>query len=69
MKAARYYGYKDIRVEEVPVPDVPEGFVRVRIAWAGICGTDRHEYTGPVWVPVDKPHRITGQHGPHHPGT
>ena len=64
MKAARYYGFKDIRVEDVPVPDVPAGYVRVRVAWAGICGTDRHEYTGPVWVPMDKPHRITGQMAP-----
>lgn len=64
MKAARYYGYEDIRVEEVPVPEVPHGYVRVRVAWAGICGTDRHEYTGPVWVPVDKPHPITGQKAP-----
>lgn len=64
MKAARYYGHKDIRVEEVPVPEVPSGFVRVKVAWAGICGTDRHEYTGPVWVPVNKPHRITGQQAP-----
>jgi len=64
MKAARYYGYKDIRVEEIAVPEVPAGFVRVRVAWAGICGTDRHEYTGPVWVPINKPHRITGQMAP-----
>ncbi len=64
MKAARYYGHKDVRVEEVPVPEIPAGFVRVRIAWAGICGTDRHEYTGPVWVPMNKPHRITGQMAP-----
>jgi len=64
MKAARYYGYKDIRVEEIAVPEVPAGCVRVRVAWAGICGTDRHEYTGPVWVPINKPHRITGQMAP-----
>jgi (R,R)-butanediol dehydrogenase/meso-butanediol dehydrogenase/diacetyl reductase len=64
MKAARFYGYKDIRVEDISEPEIPAGFVRVRIAWAGICGTDRHEYTGPVWVPMHKPHRITGQMAP-----
>ena len=64
MKAARYYGYKDVRVEDIAIPEGSEGYVRVRVAWAGICGTDRHEYTGPVWVPVDKPHRITGQQAP-----
>jgi (R,R)-butanediol dehydrogenase/meso-butanediol dehydrogenase/diacetyl reductase len=64
MKAARYYGYKDIRVEDIPVPAIPKGYVQVRVAWAGICGTDRHEYTGPVWIPIEKPHRITGQMAP-----
>ncbi len=64
MKAARYYGYRDIRIEDVDKPVVGPGEVLVKIAWAGICGTDRHEYTGPVWVPVEKPHRITGQQAP-----
>ncbi len=64
MKAARYYGYKDIRIEEVDLPDLAPDEVLVRVAWAGICGTDRHEYTGPVWVPIDSPHRITGQQAP-----
>ncbi len=49
MKAARYYGYKDIRIEDVPTPETPKGFVRIRVSWAGICGTDRHEYVGPLW--------------------
>lgn len=64
MKAARYYGHKDIRLEDVDQPAIQPDEVLVRIAWAGICGTDRHEYTGPVWVPVDQPHRITGQQAP-----
>jgi len=54
MKAARYYGYKDIRIEDIPVPAIPKGYVQVRVAWAGICGTDRHEYTGPIWIPIEK---------------
>jgi (R,R)-butanediol dehydrogenase/meso-butanediol dehydrogenase/diacetyl reductase len=34
--------------------------VVVKVAWAGICGTDRHEYVGPNFIPTDKPHRLTG---------
>lgn len=64
MKAARYYGHKDIRVEDIARPSAQADSVLVKIAYAGICGTDRHEYTGPVWVPMDKPHRITGRMAP-----
>jgi len=64
MKAAMYYGYRDLRVEDIPEPAVRPGYVKVKIAWAGICGTDRHEYNGPVWIPVNKPHRITGRQAP-----
>ena len=64
MKAALYYGYRDLRVEEIPEPAVLPGTVKVKVAWAGICGTDRHEYNGPVWIPTQKPHRITGRQAP-----
>ena len=37
---------------DVPEPRTGPGQVKVKVAWAGICGTDRHEYTGPVFVPV-----------------
>ncbi|KAM0787279.1 hypothetical protein ACM66B_006512 [Microbotryomycetes sp. NB124-2] len=64
MTAAIYYGAKDLRVEQVPVPTI-EGKpdqVLVKIAWCGICGTDLHEYeSGPILCPSnDTPHPITG---------
>ena len=40
MKAIRYQGPHQISVENVPVPDVPEGWVLIQVAWAGICGSD-----------------------------
>ena len=44
MRAARYYGKGDIRVEDVPIPKVgPKQFL-VEIEWCGICGSDLHEY-------------------------
>jgi threonine dehydrogenase-like Zn-dependent dehydrogenase len=46
MKAARYHGNKDIRVEEVPRPPKPgPGQVLINVEWNGICGSDLHEYT------------------------
>ena len=64
MKAAVWYGHKDIRIIDAPRPETPPGHVLVKVSWAGICGTDRHEYTGPNFIPVTKPHRLTGRTAP-----
>lgn len=61
MKAARYYGPHDVRVESVPDPRAP-GPKEVLVAprCVGICGTDLHEYAaGPTAIPVE-PHPLTG---------
>ena len=61
MLAARFYGQKDIRVEEVPTPELsaPDDLL-VEVHWCGICGTDLHEYSvGPIVTAV-KPHPLTG---------
>jgi (R,R)-butanediol dehydrogenase / meso-butanediol dehydrogenase / diacetyl reductase len=53
MKALRFYGSKDLRVEETASPKIcgPRQVV-VKVAWCGICGTDLHEYTaGPIFAP------------------
>lgn len=62
MRAARFHGEKDIRVEEVPAPDGALGVSEVLIAprWCGICGTDLHEYTGGPIVTPAQPHPLTG---------
>ena len=64
MRAAVWHGHKDVRIEEKPVPVPKPGQVRIRVDWAGICGTDRHEYEGPNFIPVTKPHRLTGRVAP-----
>ena len=63
MKAARYYGPGDIRIDDVPEPRTRPGTVKVEVEWCGICGTDLHEYLeGPIFVPaVDAPHALTGE--------
>ncbi|WP_433787890.1 2,3-butanediol dehydrogenase [Actinomycetospora sp. CA-101289] len=62
MKAARYHGRGDIRVEEMPDPHVGPGQVQVAVEWCGICGTDLHEYLdGPIFAPTpEAPHPLTG---------
>ena len=65
MQAAVWHGKKDIRVETVPVPPPPPpGWVQVAVDWCGICGSDLHEYlAGPIFIPADKPHPLTGKQG------
>ena len=64
MRAAVWHGYKDIRIEEKAEPVPGPGQVKIKVDWAGICGTDRHEYEGPNFIPVKKPHRLTGRVAP-----
>ncbi|MGA7684574.1 MAG: zinc-dependent dehydrogenase [Terriglobales bacterium] len=40
MKAAVYRGIDDVRLEEVPVPEIGAGEMLVRVHTCGICGTD-----------------------------
>jgi (R,R)-butanediol dehydrogenase/meso-butanediol dehydrogenase/diacetyl reductase len=66
MKAARFHGRGDIRVDEVPDPQVGPGQVEVSVDWCGICGTDLHEFLeGPIFIPQKgAPHPITGSELP-----
>jgi (R,R)-butanediol dehydrogenase/meso-butanediol dehydrogenase/diacetyl reductase len=63
MKAAVFYGPRDVRLEDVQEPEVRPGSVKVKVDWCGICGTDLHEYlAGPIFIPpVGSPHPITGE--------
>jgi L-iditol 2-dehydrogenase len=40
MQAVVYRGINDVRLEEVPVPDIGRGEILVRVHTCGICGTD-----------------------------
>jgi (R,R)-butanediol dehydrogenase/meso-butanediol dehydrogenase/diacetyl reductase len=63
MKAARFHGPGDIRIDDVPEPLVRPGAVKVEVEWCGICGTDLHEYLeGPIFAPpANAPHPLTGE--------
>jgi (R,R)-butanediol dehydrogenase/meso-butanediol dehydrogenase/diacetyl reductase len=64
-----YHGPGEVRLEEVPVPEPGRGELLIRVATAGICGTDVSEYTKqPRFFPVDEPHPHSGHFGPTIPG-
>ncbi|MFD3307234.1 2,3-butanediol dehydrogenase [Streptomyces sp. NPDC058694] len=57
MKALRWHGARDLRLEEVPDPADPGPHEAVvEVSWCGVCGTDLHEF-------LEGPHMIRG--GPH----
>lgn len=66
MKAARFYDKGDIRIEDIPEPEVTAGTVGIQVAWCGICGTDLHEFMdGPIFIPpCGHPHPISGESAP-----
>lgn len=65
MKAAVWHGVKDVRVEDVELKPLKSDEVVVRVAYAGICGSDLHEYLeGPVFIPVEQPDDLTGGQAP-----
>ena len=69
MKAARYHGRLDIRIEDVPVPVPADDELLLEVAAVGICGTDAAEFAhGPTMFPIDHAHPVTGHRGPMVPG-
>ncbi|TKR26176.1 2,3-butanediol dehydrogenase [Natronomonas salsuginis] len=61
MRAAVYHGPEDVRIEDVPQRPLGATDVRIGVAACGICGSDLHEYrSGPMLIPEERPHPITG---------
>jgi threonine dehydrogenase-like Zn-dependent dehydrogenase len=46
MKAAVWYGGKDIRIEDVAIPTVDPEEVLIKVKAVGICGSELHAYEG-----------------------
>jgi threonine dehydrogenase-like Zn-dependent dehydrogenase len=64
MRALRYHGNKDVRLDEIQAPTLRPGWVKIKNGWAGVCGSDLHEYlVGPKNAPT-KPHILTGEQIP-----
>lgn len=64
MRAVRYYGKEDVRLEEIPAPELMPGTVRIKLGFTGICGSDLHLYFGGPMPPApsaDEPHPLSGE--------
>ncbi|MFC7681242.1 2,3-butanediol dehydrogenase [Paenibacillus sp. GCM10028914] len=64
MKALRWHGVKDLRLENIVEPKPAKGEVKIKVEWCGICGSDLHEYTaGPIFIPLET-HPLSGDKAP-----
>lgn len=63
MKAARIYGTKDVRIENIDMPTVKANQVKMDVAWTGICGSDLHAYFHGVGI-SETPHPVSGRGTP-----
>ncbi|UCB57739.1 MAG: zinc-dependent dehydrogenase [Candidatus Omnitrophota bacterium] len=61
MRVAVYYNNKDIRIKEVPRPEIGPGELLVRVEAAGVCGTDVIEWYRRDKTPLVLGHEIAGE--------
>ena len=61
MRVAMYYRNDDVRVEEVPRPEIGPGELLVRIEASGVCGSDVMEWYRIKKAPLVLGHEIGGQ--------
>lgn len=74
MRAARLHGPRDLRIEDVPVPEPGPGEVLIEVERVGLCGSDAEEYRSPAIarsLPITMGHEVVGTvaGGPLPPGT
>ena len=55
MKAAVFYGPRDVRFEEVETPKLEAGDVLIRVSACGICGSDLHTYKLGLFLELGTP--------------
>ena len=61
MRVLTYYSNKDVRLEEVPVPEIGPGEILLRIIASGICGSDVMEWYRSDKVPLVLGHEVAGE--------
>lgn len=60
MRVAMYYNNNDVRVEEMPKPEIGPGEILVKVVASGICGSDVMEWYRIKKAPLVLGHEITG---------
>ncbi|MEK6776212.1 MAG: alcohol dehydrogenase catalytic domain-containing protein [bacterium] len=61
MRVAMYYNNRDVRLEEMPKPDIGRGEVLVKIMASGICGSDVMEWYRIKKAPLVLGHEAAGE--------
>ncbi len=60
MRVAMYYNNSDVRIEEMPVPEIGANELLVKVRASGVCGTDVLEWYRLKQAPRVLGHEITG---------
>lgn len=60
MRVAMYYSNNDVRVEEMPRPEIGPGELLMRVEASGICGSDVMEWYRVNRVPLVLGHEVSG---------
>ena len=61
MRVAMWYNNRDVRLEEMPVPQIGPGELLVRVEASGICGSDVMEWYRRNKAPLVLGHEIGGE--------
>ncbi|MDY6856761.1 MAG: zinc-dependent dehydrogenase [Thermodesulfobacteriota bacterium] len=61
MRVAMWYNNNDVRVEEVPTPEIGPGEILIRVQASGICGSDVMEWYRIHKAPLVLGHEVAGE--------
>jgi len=61
MKVAMYYNNKDVRIEELPKPQIGKGEILIKPHAVGICGSDTMEWYRIKHAPLVLGHEVAGE--------
>lgn len=61
MRVAMYYNNHDIRIEEIPVPEIETGEILIKTIASGVCGSDTMEWYRVPKAPIVLGHEIAGE--------
>ncbi|HEY7350974.1 MAG TPA: alcohol dehydrogenase catalytic domain-containing protein [Ktedonobacterales bacterium] len=61
MKAVIYHRYDDVRVEDMPIPEIGPDELLLRPAGCGLCGSDIAKIVGQIAPPVILGHELAGR--------
>ena len=61
MRVVMYYNNSDVRIEEMPRPEIADGEILVKVMASGICGSDVMEWYRVKKAPLVLGHEIAGE--------